>query len=54
MKQKVEDETIRRLFGFFRLHNQWSNLIKIGWEKHKADVLEPVLVIRQGEPLKFL
>jgi len=52
---KVEDETIRRLLaslGYDTTNDQ--TLLKSAEKKHKADVLEAVLVIRQGEPLEVL
>ncbi|WP_165313318.1 4-alpha-glucanotransferase [Vibrio ziniensis] len=50
---KVEDETIRRLLASlgYDITND-ETLLKSAEKKHKADVLEPVLVIRQGEPLE--
>ncbi len=50
---KVEDDTIRRLLsslGYDTTNDE--TLLKSAEKKHKADVLDPVLVIRQGEPLE--
>ncbi len=50
---KVEDETIRYLLtslGYDTTNDE--TLLKSAEKKHKKDVLEPVLVVRDGEPVE--
>lgn len=50
---KVAEDTIRCLLaslGYDTTNDQ--TLLKSAQKKHKADVLDPVLVIRQGEPIE--
>ncbi|RTZ17948.1 4-alpha-glucanotransferase [Vibrio aquaticus] len=50
---KVEDETIRHLLaslGYDTTNDE--TLLKSAEKKHKKDVLDPVLVIRDGEPVE--
>ncbi len=50
---KVEDETIRHLLASlgYDVTND-ETLLLSAEKKHKKDVLEPVLVIRDGEPVE--
>ena len=50
---KVADETIRRLLaslGYDTTNDE--TLLKSAEKKHKQDVLDPVLVVRDGEPIE--
>ena len=50
---KVEDETIRHLLaslGYDTTNDE--TLLKSAEKKHKKDVLDPVLVVRDGEPVE--
>jgi len=50
---KVEEDTIRRLLaslGYDTTNDE--TLLKSAEKKHKADVLEPVLVVYQGQPVE--
>ncbi len=50
---RVEDDTIRRLFaslGYDTTNDE--TLLKSAEKKHKKDVLDPVLVIREGEAVE--
>lgn len=51
---KVEDETIRHLLaslGYDTTNDE--TLLKSAEKKHKKDVLDPVLVVRDGEPVEI-
>ncbi len=49
---KVEDETIRRLLASLGYDTSSDQaLLKSAEKKHKKDVLEPVLVVREGQPV---